>query len=351
MNLLTIKHSVAYCLLLFFAISTQAQDQEIRIGKIEYFGTKRIDMSRVRSSQPVKENATFSFSMLPDLVTRLKATILESTGHAPTDIDTVCCDANDNWLIYIGLYGANLEVFKYRPAPTVTLTFPPHVVMLYRQTMDLIVESVHAQATEDRSQGYALSSYPPLRAKQLAMREYATRNDALIRRILANSSDREQRTVAAQLLGYANHNNLQIASLVKASRDSDDGVRNNVIRALGVLAQSNRKIAGMIPAEEFVAMLNSGTWKDRNKAGYLLNMLTISRPPTLLRMLRLRTSDSLIEMARWRELGHAQSARFILGRIAGIDENQLQNMTIEDVPGIINAFSKASQFKDGALDR
>src|SRR4029450_3236224 len=58
---------------------------------------------------------------------------------------------------------------------------------------------------------------------------------------------------------------LTIAPLVKASRDRDDGVRNNVIRALGVLAQSNRKIAGMIPAEEFVAMLNSGTWKDRNK--------------------------------------------------------------------------------------
>jgi hypothetical protein len=332
---------IIVCLLLMLAIHAHAQDQEIRIGRIEFFGTKGIDLDRVKASLPVRENDKLLFSTLPDLIIRLKTSVRESTGHDPTDVNPVCCDTHDNWIIYIGLHGSNLESFQYQSPPTGTLKFPPQVVTLYRQTMDLLLESIHAKATEDRSQGYALSTYPPLRAKQLAMREYATRNPGLIRRILANSADNEQRTVAAQLLGYAKHDNLQITSLVKASHDSDEGVRNNAVRALGVLAQSSAPIAKKIPSQKFVTMLNSGTWKDRNKAGYLLGILTINRAPDLLRLLRRRTSYSLIEMARWQELGHAQSARFILGRIAGIEENQLEKMTVEDVLGILKAFSNS----------
>ena len=55
-------------------------------------------------------------------------------------------------------------------------------------------------------------------------------------------------------------------------------------------------------------------------------------------MVNRRASDSLIEMARWREFGHAQSARLILGRIAGIDEERLQRLAHDDPNAIIKKF-------------
>jgi len=205
--------------------------------------------------------------------------------------------------------------------------------------MDLLFESIQNKATEDRSKGYALSTYPPLRAKQLAMRDYATANVSLISRVLSESSDPQQRAVAAHLLGYANTNERQIAQLVSATRDIDEQVRNNAVRALGVLGESSSAIAALIPADGFISMLNSGSWTDRNKAGYLLRILTKPRDPRLLKMLRARATDSLLEMARWREPGHAISARMILGRIAKIDENRLEQLVAnKEVDLIIEAF-------------
>ena len=113
---------------------------------------------------------------------------------------------------------------------------------------------------------------------------------------------------------------------MRGSYDSDEIVRNNAIRALGVLAQSNPRVAAGIPPEHFIAMLSSGSWTDRNKAGFLLAELSKGREPKLLSQLRSRALKSLIEMARWRSSGHAGFARILLGRIAGIAETRLQRL-------------------------
>jgi hypothetical protein len=103
-------------------------------------------------------------------------------------------------------------------------------------------------------------------------------------------------------------------------------VRNNALRALGVLARSDKRIAAGIPASNFVAMLNSGIWTDRNKGAALLDVLTQARRPGLLSQLRNSALDSLIEMASWRSSGHAEAARSILGRVAGIDEDRIRQL-------------------------
>ena len=181
-------------------------------------------------------------------------------------------------------------------------------------------------ATEDDSRGYALSVESDLRAKQLATRAYALHHEGLVRRVLASAEDAEQRIAAAHILGYARQSAEQIQALVRASYDADETVRNNAIRALAVLAQSNPRVAARIPAEHFIAMLSSGSWTDRNKAGFLLDELSKRRDPKLLTELRSRALDSLIEMARWRSRGHAGFARILLGRIAGIEETRLQQL-------------------------
>ncbi|PYK08500.1 MAG: hypothetical protein DME65_13950 [Verrucomicrobia bacterium] len=73
-------------------------------------------------------------------------------------------------------------------------------------------------------------------------------------------------------------------------------------------------------------MLSSGSWTDRNKAGFLLDELSKRRDAKLLSQLHSQALDSLIEMARWRSRGHADFARILLGRIAGIEETRLQQL-------------------------
>lgn len=176
------------------------------------------------------------------------------------------------------------------------------------------------------------------------MHEYAARHEAVVRSVLRSSADAEQRQIAAQLLGYANQSERQIAELVRASRDPDDLVRNNATRALSVLASSSPRVAARIPAARFIELLNSGHWSDRDKAGSLLVELSEQRTPKLLAALRAQALQSLLEMARWRSPGHAYYARVLLGRMAGIEETRLQKLALDNrqVDLIIKAVERQS---------
>ena len=328
-------------LVILFAITSHWAQQKRPIADIQYFGLTGIDVERVSSALPFHQGDELAFEQLTDFILRTRDS-LKAHGIEPTDVAPVCCNEQGNWIIYLGLPGKNLETLPYAKPPTGSIRLPEEPVSLYHQAMDLLLASIQNRATEDRSKGYALSTYPPLRARQLAMREYATGNATLISRVLSESSDSQQRAVAAHLLGYANSNEQQIAQLVSATRDIDEQVRNNAVRALAVLGESSSPIAASIPADGFVSMLNSGTWTDRNKAGYLLRVLTKPRDPRLLQMLRARATDSLLEMARWREPGQAINARIILGRIAKIEETRLQELVAnKDVDAIIESFTNS----------
>jgi len=326
--------------LILFPITVLSLQERRPIAYVQYFGVTGVDVQRVQAALPFRPGDELLFDNLTDFILRTRGALRDHEIQ-PTDVAPVCCNEQGNWIIYIGLPGKNLETRRYAKPPTSSIALPEKAISLYRQAMDLLYESIQSRAIEDRTKGYALSTYPPLRAKQLAMREYATRNAALIGRVLRDSANAQQRAVAAHLLGYANTNAQQIAQLVAAARDEDEPVRNNAIRALGVLGESSRSIAASIPADGFVSMLNSGTWTDRNKAGYLLSVLTTQRNPRLLRMLRAQATDSLLEMARWQEPGHASNARIILGRIGNIEETRLQQLVAtRDVDAIIEGFMK-----------
>ena len=181
-------------------------------------------------------------------------------------------------------------------------------------------------ASEDDSEGYTLTNEPKARRAELAIREYALRNEALTLQVLASSSDARHRAIAAQLLGYGRQSDEQVDALVRASLDADGGVRNDAVRALEVLAGAKPDFANRIPPEPFVRLLRSGAWSDHNKASLLLLALTKGRDPKVLTLLRTDALDSLIEMARWRSVGHAEAALAILGRIAGLSEDPLNRL-------------------------
>lgn len=320
---------VVLLIVLLFTPVVCGQDRPKRIGAIEFYGYAGLDLDEVRAAMPVHEGDPFTTSddTFFETLNRIKKEIKRVTGSPPTDVAVVCCNPQGNYWIYIGLLGNSIRTTPYNRVPNGKLKLPTGTVELYLQSNQLISELVgKGVASEDDSKGYALSNDSALRAKQLAIRAYAVSHERVLRRVLRSSAHPEQRTVAAKFLGYARQSRAQITDLVWASHDADDGVRNDAIRALGVLAASSHKVARQVPPEGFIDMVSSGSWTDRNKAGFLLAELSKRRDPKLLGRLRSRSLNSLIEMARWRARGHADSARILLGRIAGIEETQLQQL-------------------------
>ena len=300
------------------------------LGEIDFFGYKGFDIVAIRSALPFHEGDIFppaKAKSSDDLKRQVSEKIKQVIGRAPTDVSFVCCDSKQSWMVYIGLPGESYQALAFNPAPAGDIRFPKAAVAL-REEMDKAWMNavMKGHATEDDSEGFTLTNNPKARRAQLAIREYALRNETLIMQVLASSSDARHRAIAAQMLGYGRQSDEQVDALVRASLDADDGVRNDAVRALEVLAGAKPNLAQRIPPEAFVRLLRSGAWLDHNKASLLLVALTKSRDPKVLTLLRTEALDPLLEMARWRSMGHAEAALSILGRIAGLNEDSLNKL-------------------------
>ena len=325
-------------IVVFAACVMLGQEQPHRIGSIDFFGYAGLNLNPIKATLPLHVGDQFPGAA--ETREGIKKAVTSVIGRPPTDVAPVCCDAHGNFMIYVGLPGDSIKPPKYNPLPTGKTRLPAKIVDLYQQTMDASSAAVLKGVTgEDSSEGYALSiGDSDLRSKQLAARAYALQHEKLIRTVLYTSRDAQQRIVAAYLLGYGRQSSQQIAGLVHGSQDPDGDVRNDATRALGVLAASNARVAARIPATGFIRMLSSGSWTDRNKAAWVLAVLTSSRDPKVLARLRSEAWMTLIEMARWRSVLHASNARLLLARIDGIEEERAQRLANADNPDeLINA--------------
>jgi hypothetical protein len=300
------------------------------LGEIDFFGYRGFDLAGIRSGLPFHEGDLFppaKAKSSDDLKRQVRERVEQAIGRPPTDVSFVCCDSKQNWMVYIGLPGESYQALAFNPAPTQDVRLPRVAVALREEMEKAWMNAVmKGHSTEDDSEGYTLTNDAKARRAQLAIREYALRNEGLILEVLASSSDARHRAIAAQMLGYARQSNEQVDALVQAGFDADDGVRNDAVRALEVLAGAKPDLARRIPAEPFIRLLRSGAWSDHNKASLVLLALTKSRDPKMLALLRTEALNSLEEMARWRSLGHAEAALAILGRIAGLSEDSLNKL-------------------------
>lgn len=369
-SIIVILSAITLIIIAPICVSGQ-QMPAIKIGEIEFFGIGNPEMrtadsgSRNKSRNrnftseqlreliralPVKEGEEFRFESGDATLAAIKRAVRRTTGREATDVNFVCCDDRGEAMIFIGLPGPAYRPVQYNPAPARfqkrqkardRASLPLEIVRLAERAGALASDAAQNEPREDRSKGYALSLYPPMREVQTRMREYALRNGPLLRRVVSTAANAKQSRAAAYALGYADLSDAQLVALAKAARDSDSAVRNDATRALGVLAQSNPGVAARIPAAGFVDMLSSGSWSDRNKSTFLLSVLTARRDPALLSLLRRLALEALIEMTRWRNTGHAHDARMILGRVAGIEETRLRKLASEGkVDEIIKAASR-----------
>ena len=180
--------------------------------------------------------------------------------------------------------------------------------------------------------------------------DYAKHRLKILKTVLRNSADAEQRAIAAYVIGYASDKRLVTDDLLIAAVDEDEIVRNNAARALAAiatLAQRKPSLRIKISPAPFINMLSSSIWTDRNKALMVLSILTKRRDRSLLRQLHDRAFGSLVEMARWKSKGHAFHAFLILGRLRNISDRELNKVAwdISRRNAVIDKIVKANRRK------
>ena len=315
-------------LILTFALSAQSADSFPPLGIVDFYGVRTVSETALPQSLPFHEGDAID----PDQFTAKKQDFEKRLSTVPgvkqAFLTLVCCTDDQKSMLYVGIEEAASPCLTFRPAPTGSVRLPEDVLRVGR-SVDAAWEKavLSGNSAEDDSQGHALSNSPELRAEQRKCVALADKHLSQLKDVLQNSSDGDQRALAARVLGYVQDKQAVVPLLVAALNDPHPGVRNDATRTLVVFTRlvpppGRPKIE--VPSRPLVELLNSCVWTDRNKSSAALAELTEARPPALLKQLQQDAQPSLIEMARWKNPGHAWSSLLIVGRIGGLTEEEIQ---------------------------
>jgi hypothetical protein len=313
---------VVYALLaLLLALPAAAQVPSI--GIIDFYGFRTISEGAARKALGLKEG-----DRLPPSRAAAEARLRAIPGVVAARLEAVCCEAGRT-MLYVGIEEKATPGLHFRPAARGSARLPEEIVKAGGDFEKALMAAVEkGDAAEDHSQGHALSHNPALRAIEERYVGYAARDLRNLRDVLRYSAQAHQRALAAQVIGYASDKRAVVPDLEFALSDPDGSVRNNATRALMVIADfaaQNPARGIKIDPLPLVPMLNSLDWPDRNKSSLALLYLTKTRNAKLLTALREQALPSLLEMARWHSRGHAAAAFFILGRVEGLPERELED--------------------------
>ncbi len=305
-----------------FALSAQSTIRLPRVDILDYYGLHKVSPARIQRVLATKEGDRFPASK-GDVEERLE----QIPGVVRSHLEAVCCDGG-KMVLFVGIEEKGANHFNLRTPPSGDARLPGDIVESYRAFLvALDTAARNGNADEDLRSGHSLMADPTARMLQLRFEVIAREQLPVLREVLRNCSDDEQRAMAAYIIGYAPVPREVVDDLELAVQDPDDSVRNNAMRALSaitVLAASDPDLRVRISATWFVEMLNSVVWTDRNKAVMVLLNLTEGRPENILALIRARALGSLAEMARWKSLTHAIGPYTLLGRVAGMSEEQIQ---------------------------
>lgn len=312
-----------YIAALGLACLTALAQQRPTVGIIDTFGNRSFSPERLKKELKLAEG-----DPLPPSKADLEELLIALKGVARANVEAICCDGGKA-IFYIGVEERGRTHLEIREEPkTEGLTLPEDVVTIYDQLITATGEATRRGATaEDWSQGFSLLEDADARAVQIRLPAIAEDHQAILRKVLKESADPDDRRIAAAILGYGPKAQSIIDDLQLALRDPDGEVRAAALRSLGPLAQyaaAHPEAEVRVLTAWFVEMLNSYAWKDRMNAMNLLVTLTRDRDEKLIRHMRERAIPSLAEMALWKHLPHALPAYLLLGRVAGLSEQEIE---------------------------
>lgn len=295
--------------------------QAPRVDIIDFYGLHKTPEAKVREAIGVKEG-----DPLPPSKGDVEERLDTIPGVAESHLEAVY--DSKKMILYAGVEERGAPHFDIREAPEGDMKLPEAMTKEYRTFVEAAAAASRNKiVAEDLTQGHARSADPETRKIQDRFPLFATEHLAELRDVLRNSADEDQRAVAAYIIGYAPNKLDVINDLQYALKDADAGVRANATRslvAIEVLAKLDPKLGIKISPTWFIEMLNSLSWSDRNRAVGALQILTDQQDQAILDQIRERALPSLIDMARWKTLAHALPPYLLLGRVAGLPEDQVQ---------------------------
>jgi hypothetical protein len=309
--------------LVLFALAGLAAGQVPRIGTLDFYGLRKVTEARVRQAVGVAEG-----DPLPPSKGDVEERLDKIMGVVESNLEAVCCGDDGKVILYVGIEERGAPHFDLREPPDGDEKLPEEIAGAYRRFLESVEKaSRRGVSEEDLTQGYSRMADLSARAIQDMFPALANDHFTELRAVLRNSDDEMQRATAAYVIAYAADRKSVVNELQFALKDADPGVRANATR--GLLAQAVRarlKPDSGIKVEPtwFIEMLNSLSWSDRNRALAALQVLTDNRDPEVLDQLRERALLALADMARWKTLAHALPAYILLGRVAGVPEEKIQ---------------------------
>jgi hypothetical protein len=323
-----IMQSLMRCFALFAAVYFCAPlpAQVPHVGEINFYGLRKVTPEKILGAVKIKPG-----DLLPASKGGMEDQIEEIPNVVLASVQAMCCDGADVTL-FIGIEEKGSPHAAFRSEPAGDVTLPQELTDTFRQFLSTVQRAAaRGNTTEDLTAGHSIMDDPEARVFQSQFVTFATDNLDILRNVLRNAADAEQRATAAAVIGYAATKQDVVNDLEYALDDPDEAVRANAIRSLkafGVLASKQPQLGLKISPTWFVQLLNSVTLSDRVESAKALVILTdhSANGPghSAIGQLRESALPALAEMARWKTLRYALPPFLLLGRVAGMQDEQIQ---------------------------
>jgi hypothetical protein len=292
------------------------------VGEINLYGLHKLTPTRVLDAidlrpgghiPPSKGDAEDKLAELPEVV--------------QARVEAVCCDGS-RASMFIGIEEKDAPHPTFAPPPSGDAVLPQSLVDSYRDYLGAVHRAARdGSAAEDLTSGHPLMSDPKVRALQEQFVNFASGNLAVLRDVLHHASEPEQRAIAAAIINYTPRKQDIVSDLQDALQDFDESVRANAARSLKaveVLAARRPALGIKISPTWLIELLNSVVLSDRVESVNTLLVLTDTSDAPALAQIRERALGALEEMARWSTPRYALPPFLLLGRVAGMTDQAVQ---------------------------
>ncbi len=235
-------------------------------------------------------------------------------------VEAVCCE-DQYAILFVGIEERNGPHVEFHAEPSGTATLPEEVMDTYHAFLAAVRRSAQSNAAKPGGRD------PELAAITDKFSSFASGKLAELRSALHDSPDPEERAAAAVVIGYAPDKSAIAADLQYAMRDPDEAVRENAIRSLhaAVMKADTAGPGVPVPLTTLVDLLHSVVLSDRMEAADMLVTVTDDGNSEAIGLLRSKALPALVEMARWKSLFYALPAFMLVGRVAGLPEEEIQS--------------------------